>query len=219
MMKKKLNIKRFVFNPFQVNTYILSDSSGRCIIIDPGCSNPSEELEILSFLEENDLQPLHVLLTHGHLDHVCGTGLFYKHFDLQPALHPADFFLYETIASQSEVFSFPVPEMPPVKALDEGPVRAGDITLEIIPLPGHSPGGVAFYATRQKSLFSGDILFRGSIGRSDLPGGDYNRLMESIQIDILERLDEKVKIFPGHGPETTIGHEARTNPFLDFSIQ
>ncbi len=216
-MNKNPGIKKFVFNPFQENTYLLYDeASHACVVIDPGCSNEEENEEILSFIKEKKLHPEHVLLTHAHLDHVCGAPLFYNEFGLSPRLHPDDFFLYDTVESQGEIFSFRVPPMPPVIKLEDKTITFGNIDLEVLSLPGHSPGGVAYYHKGSGLLFSGDILFRGSIGRTDLPGGDYNRLINSIREKILGSMRDEVHIFPGHGPETTVGYEALSNPFLDF---
>ena len=114
------------------------------------------------------------------------------------------------------MFSFPVADMPEAEKLLMEPLTVGDITMEVIRMPGHTPGGTAYYDRAHGLLFSGDVLFRGSIGRTDLMGGDYNLLMNSIKTEILEKMDEEVRVFPGHGPETTVGYEARSNPFLDF---
>ena len=215
-MKKKPEVKTFVFNPFQENTYVLYEPEGACVIIDPGCSTPEEEEEIHAFILKRHLQPAHVLLTHGHLDHVCGAPFFYNEFGLSPELHPDDLPLYQTVKEQAELFSFPVAGMPPANKLESGPVTFGKTKLEIIHLPGHTPGGVGFYNREYGFLFSGDILFRGSIGRTDLPGGDYALLKNSIKKEILDNLGEEVRVFPGHGPDTTVGYEALSNPFLDF---
>ncbi len=215
-MNKKPEIKTFVFNPFQENTYLLYEPEGACVIIDPGCSTREEEEEIHAFILKQHLQPVHVLLTHGHLDHVCGVPFFYNEFKLSPELHPDDFPLYQTVKEQAEMFSFPVGEMPPAKKLEPGSFTFGETKLEIIHLPGHTPGGVGYYNRQYGLLFSGDILFRGSIGRTDLPGGDYALLKNSIKKRILENLGEEVRVFPGHGPDTTVGYEALSNPFLDF---
>ncbi len=215
-MKRSVEVKKFVFNPFMENTYVVYDGQGACVIIDPGCYTGEEEEEILSFIREKKLQPEHVLLTHAHLDHVCGAPFFAREFGLDPLLHPADNGIYETVPSQGEIFSFPVKDLPPVRALPEKEISFGDTSLQVIHLPGHSPGGVAYYHPETGLLFSGDVLFNGSIGRTDLPGGDYDLLVKSITEKIVTVLPEDTLIFPGHGPETTVGKEIRSNPFLDF---
>jgi len=215
-MRQSVEVKKFVFNPFMENTYVVYDGQGDCVIIDPGCYTPEEEHEILDFIREKKLQPVHVLLTHAHLDHVSGTPFFFREFGLSPLLHPADREVYESVPSQGEIFSFPVKELPPVQDLPEEEVLFGDTSLQVIHLPGHSPGGVAFFHPATRLLFSGDILFNGSIGRTDLPGGDYDLLVNSIAEKIIKRLDPGTIVFPGHGPETTLENETRTNPFLDF---
>ncbi len=215
-MKRSVEVKRFVFNPFMENTYVVYDGGGACVIIDPGCYTRAEEKEILAFIAEKDLHPEHVLLTHAHLDHVCGAPLFFREFGLKPLLHPADNGNYDSVPSQGDVFSFPVKELPPVEVLPEKEVFFGDTSLRVIFLPGHSPGGVAYWHPETKLLFPGDVLFSGSIGRTDLPGGDYDLLMKSIKDKIVAALPEETIIFPGHGPETTVGREIRSNPFLDF---
>jgi len=214
-MKQSVEVKKFVFNPFQENTYVVYDGQGACVIIDPGCYTMEEEAEILTFIRGKELHPEHVLLTHAHLDHVCGAALFFREFGLKPLLHPADNPIYETVPTQGEVFSFPVKDLPPAEVLPEE-VSFGDTALRVIHLPGHSPGGVAYYHPETKLLFPGDVLFNGSIGRTDLPGGDYDLLVKSITEKIVARLPEETLVFPGHGPETTVGRETRSNPFLDF---
>jgi glyoxylase-like metal-dependent hydrolase (beta-lactamase superfamily II) len=215
-MKQTVEVKRFVFNPFMENTYVLYDGQGACVIIDPGCNTPEEEEEIRSFIEEKDLHPEQVLLTHAHLDHVCGTSFFYETYGLSPLLHPADRKIYDEVPAQAEIFSFPVKALPAPALLPDEQVTFGDTSLQVIHIPGHSPGGVAFFHAETRLLFSGDILFNGSIGRTDLPGGDYDLLVSSIAEKLIARLDPDTLVFPGHGPETSLEHEARTNPFLDF---
>jgi len=215
-MKQTVEVKRFVFNPFMENTYVVYDGQGACVIIDPGCNTPEEEEEIRAFIEEKKLRPEKVLLTHAHLDHVCGTPCFYETYGLAPLLHPADREVYDTVPSQAEIFSFPVKPLPQPEPLPEQEVTFGDTELQVIHIPGHSPGGVAFFHPETRLLFSGDILFNGSIGRTDLPGGDYDLLVNSIAEKLIARLDPDTLVFPGHGPETSLEHEARTNPFLDF---
>jgi len=211
-----LQIKDFECNPFQEKTYILYDQTGECVLVDPGCSNKNEEELLVSFIEKNHLKPVRILLTHGHVDHVCGTGFFYQKYDLKPELHPADIDMYQAAVEHGRVFDFPVEPVPePVTALQEGnPVKFGNTTLEVIHVPGHSKGSIAFFHKKQKILVAGDVLFNGTIGRTDLPGGNLDTLMHSIFAKLLP-LGDEVRVYSGHGPETTIGAEKWSNPFLN----
>ncbi len=215
-MKASLEVKRFVFNPFLENTYVVGDGEGNCVVIDPGCHEKAEEEELAAFLQERGWQPVAVLLTHGHLDHVCGTAFLAREYGLTPLLHPADMELYRTVPQQAELFSFPVGALPAAEPLPEEEIPFGNTSLRILHLPGHSPGSVAFYHPETKILFPGDVIFNGSIGRTDLPGGDYDRLRESIARGLVATLPPDTRIFPGHGPDTTLEREVRENPFLDF---
>ena len=210
-----LHIKDFECNPFQEKTYILYDETGECVVVDPGCSNEKEESMLVSFIEKNHLKPVRILLTHGHVDHVCGTGFFYEKYGLNPELHPEDMDMYQAAVEHGRIFDFsvkPVPE--PVAALEEGkPVQFGSTSLEVLHVPGHSKGSIAFFHKDQKIMVVGDVLFNDTIGRTDLPGGNLDVLMHSIHTKLLP-LGDEVKVYPGHGPETTIGNEKWSNPFL-----
>jgi len=208
-------IKDFEFNPFQEKTYILYDETGDCVLVDPGCSNKEEEALLASFIVEKNLKPVRNLLTHGHVDHVCGSGFLLKKYNLKPELHPDDLELYQSAEDHGRVFDFPIAPVPEsFKELLEGtPVHFGNTILEVFHVPGHSKGSLAFFHKQQKILIAGDVLFNGSIGRTDLPGGDLDILMNSIYGKLLP-LGDEVKVYSGHGPSTTIGSEKWSNPFL-----
>lgn len=214
-----MTVKSFVFNPFEENTYVLSDSSGECVIIDPGCYTHQEEHELAEYVRNHGLTPVRLLNTHAHLDHILGNDFVYRQWKLLPELHTADLELLRSAHRYGELWGIratPSPE--PVKSLDEGEVlRFGSTSLRVLFVPGHCPGHVALYAETEKVIFSGDVLFQGSIGRTDLPGGDYDVLMTSIRERMLTLPDE-VMVYSGHGPSTTIGRERSENPFLQEGL-
>lgn len=212
-----INIDVIPINPWQENTYILSDESGECVIIDPGCLS-SEECELVSsFIDNKGYKPVRLLQTHLHLDHVFGTKYIAEKYDLKLEAHLADeFFIGQTVEYAAQ-FGVQVASNPPAIGtyLDNGDkVSFGNSTLEVIHVPGHSPGGIVFYSKADDIAIVGDVLFRESIGRADLPGGDYDTLIASIKSKLLV-LNDEVKVYPGHGPSTTIGHERSNNPFLN----
>ncbi|HQH40456.1 MAG TPA: MBL fold metallo-hydrolase [Bacteroidales bacterium] len=210
-----MKIKIFVFNSFQENTFIMNDASGEAFIIDPGCSNPDEEKQLREYVQDNHLHPLAIVLTHGHIDHILGVPFCTKEWRVPVWMHPADGFLYRQATAYAQVFGLNVSSMPdPDRMLDEGEVlKCGEESLEILHVPGHSPGGIALYNREEQVLLPGDILFNGSIGRSDLPGGDHQLLVDGIRRKLLV-LPENTLVWPGHGPSTTIGREKATNPYL-----
>ena len=174
------------FNPIQENTYVVWDNTKACIVIDAGNSNPREDAALDNFIAEHGLKPVMAVNTHGHFDHTLGSV-----FGVKIGAMPAADLDLDTLSE----------------------VRFGNTALRVIRTPGHTPGHVALYEPDSKSLFTGDTLFRESIGRTDLPGGDYSWIMRSI-LDSLIPLGEEVHIYPGHGPESTIGHETLYNPFI-----
>jgi hydroxyacylglutathione hydrolase len=211
-----LHVKSLVFSPFQENTYIVYSDNNECAIVDPGMFFPGEEQDLVSFLQQMELKPVKLLQTHLHLDHVFGTSFVYRQYGLKPMAHEDDAFFTERTIEMAAQFGLELSENPPapVKFLkDKELVRLGEVTFEVIHIPGHSPGGILFYCKEEKVLLAGDVLFKGSIGRSDLPGGNQHDLIEGIRCRILT-LPDDVTIYPGHGPITTIGEEKRTNPFL-----
>lgn len=210
-----ITIKHFSFNPFYENTYILSDASGECVIIDPGCHISKEEEELKSYIENNNLKPVKLLNTHCHIDHVFGNQFVADAWKLGLEMHRDDLAVLESFPRVCEMYGFPATSQPePATFLEEGQqIKFGSTTLEIIFTPGHSPGSVSFYNEKEKFLISGDVLFQGSIGRTDLPGGSFETLEKSIR-EKLYVLPGDVKVYPGHGPHTTIGFEKKNNPFV-----
>ncbi len=210
-----MHIKRFVFNPFQVNTYLLSDNDGNALVIDPAMMDEHENTQFTSWLKEHKLQLNRMLLTHGHVDHISGTAFLKSQFEIPAEGHNADAFLLASAESHARSFGLEtIPPAPLEKNVTDGQkISCGTIELEARHVPGHSPGSLAFIHHESKSVFCGDALFAGSIGRTDLPQGDYDQLIASIKTTLLSLADEYT-VYPGHGPESSIGAEKMTNPFL-----
>ena len=210
-----LEIRKYVFNSFRVNTYIVSDKTGECIIIDPGCENSKEREDFLNEINYYKLIPVKLINTHCHIDHVLGNDFVKKTFDSQFLIHKLEQPLLSSSLEQGIFFGIEVTPSPsPDLFLKEGDrINFGDSEFEILHLPGHSPGSIGLLNRAEQLLFTGDVLFQGSVGRTDIPGGDYHALMNSIKEKILILTDEIV-IYPGHGPETNVKTEKRTNPFL-----
>jgi glyoxylase-like metal-dependent hydrolase (beta-lactamase superfamily II) len=209
-----MHIQKFTFNPFQENTYVLH-ANGEGILIDPGCSDQSEQRQLEQWLEDNAVRPSRLLLTHAHVDHVMGCAWAHARYGLLPELHRADLLLLENVGVGAAMFGVQCEPVPaPAAFLDEGQVvRLGVEHLDVLFVPGHAPGHVAFFNPRQRFVIGGDVLFRRSIGRTDLPGGDHGTLENSIR-QKLYPLGDDITVYPGHGPETTIGEERRENPFV-----
>jgi hydroxyacylglutathione hydrolase len=207
--------KRFEFNVFAENTYIVYNQNKEAAIIDPGCITPEECAQMADFIKTEKLKPVLLLNTHGHIDHILGNHFVYNEYGLAPLIHRNDLTLLHKlgeIAAFYGVDATPSPE--PLRFIEEHEkILLGDVELEVIYAPGHSPGSVCFYNVQEKKLWGGDVLFRESIGRTDLPGGDYDTLEKNI-LTKLFILPDEVEVFPGHGIPTTIGHEKRHNPFV-----
>lgn len=210
-----MKIKSFVFNPFQENTYILYNEAKEAIIIDPGMYSPQEFDDFFGFIEMNQLKPTLLLNTHTHLDHLFGNASVLHRFAIPFAYHELDKPVFDASVSAGAMYGLTFEKSPePTYFLKEKEfVTLGDERLEVFLTPGHSPGSVCFYHADEKFVISGDVLFSGSIGRSDFPGGNYETLIHSIQSELLV-LPDDVTIYSGHGPATTIGYERRNNPFL-----
>lgn len=214
-----LDIKTFQFNLLQENTYIVSDETRQCVIIDCGAFFDSEREAIVAFLHNQHLQPVHLLCTHGHLDHCFGNDTIYEAFGLKPELHADDEFLAADMAKQSADF-FNVPynhPTPPIgHFLSDGDIITfGSHEFRVLHTPGHTPGGVSFYCEAEKVLFSGDTLFRMSVGRTDFEGSSWQQLLLSLR-HVLSPLPNDTMVYCGHGPETTIGDERRDNPYFRY---
>lgn len=211
-----MNIKIFEFNPVRENTYILSDETQDCVIIDPGCYNDNEKFELTNYIESNNLTVKHILNTHLHFDHIFGSNFVESKYDLQTQAHKADEFLIENLSEQLAMFGFPPMNIKPTigRNLTEGDVIFfGNQKLIVLEVPGHSPGSIAFYNKDAKYIISGDALFRLSIGRTDLPLGDLDLLVSGIKQKLFT-LPPETTVYPGHGPKTTIGDEIKSNPFF-----
>jgi hydroxyacylglutathione hydrolase len=210
-----IKIKKFTFNPVRENTYILFDETNDCVIIDPGMYDSDEQNEFYNFVKENGLNPVLLLNTHCHYDHVFGNKFVYDNWSLKPQFHQGELIVLQSISGY-------VPQMglryelspePEIFLHEEGTVSFGASTLELIFAPGHSPAHLCFYAREDNFLIGGDVLFYNSIGRTDLPGGNHAQLISSIRNNLFI-LPDDCEVFPGHGPSTTIGFEKQHNPFL-----
>lgn len=210
-----ITIQGFTFNPFEENTYILYDETKECVIIDPGCSNKSEQEEIAQFIKDEELKPVKLLNTHCHIDHVFGNSFIAKKYNLGLEIHKEDLQVLHSLPQVSHLYGLNAEEsVEPSVFLNEGDkIIFGNSSLDILFTPGHSPGSICFVAHADKFIIGGDVLFYGSIGRTDLPGGDHETLLTSIR-EKLFVLDDDYAVFSGHGQETTIGFEKKNNPFL-----
>jgi glyoxylase-like metal-dependent hydrolase (beta-lactamase superfamily II) len=209
-------IKTFTFNPFQENTYVLHDETNEAIIIDAGCLNDGEKRLLKLYFDENKLTLSRLINTHLHLDHQFGNKFIFDTFGVGPEACQDDEFLLDNVVSQARSFGLPINE----EAQELGgyitenqEINFGNSTLKVIHVPGHSPGSMAFYSEKDGVLFAGDVLFQGSIGRTDLPKGDYATLISSITKKLLLLPDSTI-VYSGHGPTTTIGNEKKNNPYL-----
>ena len=216
-MNYELNIKRFVANAIGENCYILWDDTLEAAIIDCGAWGETKETKIAHFIEENNLQPRMALQTHMHFDHVLGLPFLLRQYGLRPRCHAFEQEVYNYVPIMaSELFGLELSDpLVPVEEylVDNEELQFGNIRFRILFTPGHTPGGLCFYFPDNKALFSGDTLFLGSIGRSDLPGGNGGQLIRSIHTKLLS-LPDDVTVYPGHGPATTVGNERRNNPYL-----
>ena len=210
-----ININKFVFNPFQENTYLVYDESGECVLIDAGCSTPDEQDILSGFIDTNSLKPVKLINTHCHVDHIMGNSYIYNKFGLKTQAHKEEKHNFKNAPEHAALFGIRFNTLPSefIELNEKDKVKFGNSVLEILHLPGHSAGSLAFYSKVQKFVIVGDVLFKDSIGRTDLPGGNYETLMFSIKEKLFSLGDEFV-VYSGHGPESTIGEEKESNPFL-----
>ncbi|MFK5856252.1 MAG: MBL fold metallo-hydrolase [Bacteroidota bacterium] len=210
-----ITIKRFPFNPFQINTYVLSDETGECVIIDPGMQGDAEEAKIADYIATNNLVPVMLLLTHAHIDHIVGNSFIADKYNLELTAHKdCVSFL---IGAESYASSFGL-TLEKVKTIDNfvdenTPIKFGNSELKVLFTPGHADGSLCFYSPEDKFVITGDVLFNQSIGRTDLKTGDYDLLQKNIWEKLFTLPDDTV-VYPGHGPETGIGFEKMHNPFV-----
>jgi hydroxyacylglutathione hydrolase len=210
-------VKIYTFNPFQENTYIIYDDSGEAVIIDPGCSNASERKWLSQGIKSLGVIPVRLINTHCHIDHILGNNFVANEYGLELEIHEGELPVLRSAEQVAEMFGIPYSDPSPLpgKFLKEGDeVVFGNTRLQILFTPGHSPASISLYCEKEKYLIAGDVLFKESIGRTDLPGGDFSTLISSIQNKLFV-LPNEVVVYPGHGPETTIGHEKMYNPFLN----
>ncbi len=210
-----MQIHTFLFNPFQENTYLISDENGKTAIVDPGCYDKNEERQLEEYIEQKGLDPVLLLNTHTHLDHIFGNRFIENRYGLSPKYHKLDQMVFDLADRTAEVYGLNLQKGSPAKEyLKEGEkIKVGELILDVLLIPGHSPGHIVFYAKEHKVILGGDVLFKGSIGRTDLPGGNHNDLIQSIKSKIFT-LEEEIIIYPGHGEPTTVGEEKQNNPFF-----
>ncbi|MBR1388486.1 MAG: MBL fold metallo-hydrolase [Prevotella sp.] len=212
-----LNIKTFQCNLLTENCYVVSDETKECVIIDCGAHYSEEGSAIVGYINDNGLTPKHLLCTHGHFDHCMGNGYIYRNFGLKPEAHVDDQFLMEKMEQQTQDIlgiriSLDVPPMGRYLT-DSDIITFGTHKFSILHTPGHTPGGIVFYCEAEKTAFSGDTLFRMSIGRTDFERGSYEEMIDSLQ-NVMAKLPADTTVYPGHGPKTTIADELRYNPYM-----
>ncbi|MFH2142371.1 MAG: MBL fold metallo-hydrolase [Bacteroidota bacterium] len=210
-----ITVKKFVFNPYQVNTYVLFDETGKCVIIDPGCYFDKEHYVIESFISAHMLIPEKILITHGHFDHILGNTYISNKFGVEIFINKNDLEIYKQSCQYAKLYGLSIenPIIPSGYISHNEIIDFGNSELISLHCPGHSPGSIVFYCVKQKFIVAGDVLFAGSVGRTDLVGGDMDTLIESIKEKLLILEDDTV-VYCGHGEQTTIGNERRHNPFL-----
>lgn len=211
-----MKIKVFANNPWQENTIVLYDETGEAVIIDCGCYSKDECQRLKTFLSANQLKPVALLNTHLHIDHIFGNNFILDEYGLSARAHEADSFWVEDAEKYAAMLGVKGIALPPALGeylKEDDVVKFGDSELKVIHVPGHSPGGICFYSEKDELLIVGDVLFQGSIGRADLPGGDMQQLLRGIR-EKLFVLPDEVRVVPGHGGFTTIGEEKRMNPFF-----
>jgi hydroxyacylglutathione hydrolase len=211
-----MQVAQFTFNDFSENTYVLYDETKCCAIIDPGCFKSYEQQELSSFIIEKELTPVLLVNTHCHIDHVLGNAFVSKKYQLPLHLHQNELQTYEETARWGQFFGLVIENIPTPQVFisETDKLLFGNTTLDILFTPGHSIASLSFYHAPSSQLIAGDVLFYQSIGRTDLPGGDYNVLINSIK-NKLFTLPEETIVYSGHGPKTSIGYEKKNNPFLN----
>jgi hydroxyacylglutathione hydrolase len=211
-----MNLEILTNNPYQENTYILWDETKECVIIDPGMYTADEQNAVVNFINNNNLRPVLLLNTHCHIDHVLGNKFIYDQYGLKPQFHKGELPLLQAVPSYApqQGFKYELSPDPEVFLSESGSINFGNTVLELIFAPGHSPAHLCFYNKADAILIGGDVLFKGSIGRTDLPGGSHDTLISSIKNQLFT-LPDDVKVYPGHGPSTTIAFEKAFNPFFN----
>ncbi len=210
-----IQVKQFTFNPFQVNTYILYDETGECAIIDASCYEKQEKKALAQYISDNNLRPVLQLFTHCHIDHMLGSRFISKTYKLKPLTHKDSLPFLQNSKDYGKAFGFDLdkPVMPDVFIDDGDILQFGHQELKVLHTPGHAAGSLCYYHAASNFVVVGDVLFQGSVGRTDLPTGDHDLLIKSI-LQKLMVLPADTRVYPGHGPETTIGEERTANPYL-----
>ena len=209
------HVHQLTFGPFAENTYLISDEDGNTLVIDPGMYDAQENARMFEYLTAQKLKPIRLILTHAHLDHVFGVNWFNNHYGLTPEVNANEKVVYDSARAVAMQYGLQMDSLvaAEVGLVAETSFRFGEVFFEIRFAPGHSPGSVCFYNKEEKYVIAGDVLFQGSVGRTDLPGGDMDTLMRSISGQLLTMPDEVI-VYSGHGPLTTVGQERESNPYL-----
>ncbi len=212
-----MTIKKFIFNSFQLNTYVVYDSSGECVIIDAGNSNKSEDQELFDFIAQEKLVVKALCYTHAHVDHIVGNNSIINKYKIQSIAHQDSLLFFKQASNYGTSLGFDItsPILPAIFINEGDDVSFGHSKLKVIHTPGHANGSVCYYSENDQFVVVGDVLFKGSIGRTDLPTGDFDLLSRNI-IKKLYILPNGVKVYSGHGPSTTIGYEKIHNPFVNL---
>ena len=203
-----LNIHSFSFNDFQINTFVISNEENECIIVDPGCYYDAEKVQLKDFIDNNNLIPKFIINTHCHIDHILGNSYIKSTYNIPILAHKDEELLIKTAKEHGLIFGFNIEIPPPIDQYIENNeiIKLGDNTLKCYHVPGHSPGSIAFHSENDNFILAGDVLFNGSIGRTDLPGGSYETLINSIYTKLMVLNDDLI-VYPGHRPSTTITKE------------
>jgi glyoxylase-like metal-dependent hydrolase (beta-lactamase superfamily II) len=212
-----VTVKKFTFNPFQENTYVVHDDT-TCVIIDPGCYHTHEREELTGYIEGRKLTAKAVLLTHAHLDHIFGCDYVSRHYDIPVYMHEKDVYTLEMGERSATTYGIPgfiQPKTPDILLKGTEKLEFGTMSFDVLFTPGHCVGHVVYVNKEGNFVINGDVLFAGSFGRTDLPGGDMEILKKSI-FNVMFSLPETMTVYSGHGPETTIGQEKQTNYILQF---
>ncbi|MCW3121579.1 MAG: fold hydrolase [Flavipsychrobacter sp.] len=210
-----LNVVFFTVNPFEENTYLITNEQDQCWIVDPGMYSPQETAQMISYITENGLTPQAIINTHAHIDHILGVQALTDKYKLPFGIHKHELPVLERAADTAAMFGFELKNVPKATFYinENEQLKLGTDALDVFYTPGHSPGSISFYYPEGNWVISGDVLFSGSIGRTDLPGGNFDTLIQSIRSRLLVLPDETT-VLSGHGPVTSIGEEKKHNPFL-----